>query len=722
MLKQNKKSAKKSLLEGKFPHELHELIEGTKQTGLSEISFDVGNMGTWEWNLESGTMKWPAQFKQLDGGPGFSLEKILNNLRVNVQQGSVDELITEIREILTGRRERLHVEMQLTRAENELLWIEAQGNAIFDDKRKLKKIIGVCIDITERKVHEQRQVFLANASRALSFSFSDAVALQNLGNLMVEQICDACAFDIRRANGYGNEIIAANAKISSESLAKTIKKIVSPEIQNKVLRGKSYLCPYVSDEDIKTWSDNEQEYRYFKELHIQSVISLPMIARKKVIGVMTLISSTSRSRFNSDDLSFVSDLADRAAIAVDNARLYEELRQSDQAKGDFLSVLSHELRNPLTPIKMSVDILKGADVSDKKYEEALFMIERQVGHMTSLLDDLLEVSRIKSGRISLRREIIDIKVPIKHAIDTFVSIFPSKKKNLKISIADQPILISADALRIEQIVVNLLNNAGKFTAPEGSIELIVTRHNNEIEIDVVDDGVGMSKDILSGIFKQHKDKLLENNERGLGGLGVGLQLVKSLAELHDGRVTAESGGLGKGSKFTVILPSLISMDNPETIKMSLDQSLTKNLSKHNVKNAVGNQEVGDLKILIVDDNKDVVQSLIMALTKLGYVADFAYDGREAVKKFASMGPNVVILDIGIPGMDGYEIAKRLKETKPKKKNFYLIALTGYSQSSDKEAIKKAGFDQHLIKPISLFALSSVLKNIKSDSVSSTASS
>src|SRR3989338_4565380 len=668
-------------MEGKVPHEL---IEGIKQTGLSEISFDVGNMGTWEWNMERGTMKWPDMFKQLDGGPVFSLEKILNNLRANVQQGSVDELITEIREMLTGRRERLHVEMQLTRAENELLWIEAQGNAIFDDKRKLKKIIGVCIDITERKVHEQRQVFLANASRALSFSFSDAVALQNLGNLMVEQICDACAFDIRRANGYGNEIIAANAKISSDSLAKTIKKIVSPEIENKVLRGKSYLCPYVSDEDIKSWSDNEQEYRYFKELHIQSVISLPMIARKKVIGVMTLISSTSRSRFNSDDLSFVSDLADRAAI--------------------------------------SVDILKGADVSDKKYEEALFMIERQVGHMTSLLDDLLEVSRIKSGRISLRREIIDIKVPIKHAIDTFVSIFPSKKKNLKISIADQPILISADALRIEQIVVNLLNNAGKFTAPEGSIELIVTRHNNEIEIDVVDDGVGMSKDILSGIFKQHKDKLLENNERGLGGLGVGLQLVKSLAELHDGRVTAESGGLGKGSKFTVILPSLISMDNPETIKMSLDQSLTKNLSKHNVKNAVGNQEVGDLKILIVDDNKDVVQSLIMALTKLGYVADFAYDGREAVKKFASMGPNVVILDIGIPGMDGYEIAKRLKESKPKKKNFYLIALTGYSQSSDKEAIKKAGFDQHLIKPISLFALSSVLKNIKSDLESSTASS
>ncbi len=683
-----------------------------------ELALDAGNMGAWEWIVETGKLHWSRQFDHIKGLRPGEFDGTLDAFLNLIHPEDVESVTREIKEVWTRRKDKLYAVHRIMRSDGGIAWLESRGKPVYNGYGKIEKIVGVCLDITERKLAENRQIFLANASRTLSYSLDESDTLQSLASLIVSDIADLCSFDLINDDGRPVRIVL--------KLSKSLPKVAGAELDNfsfikkfqsKAIAGKPYICPYVSDDNIKSWVRTEEEYQGLKKLNLTSLISLPMMARKKkVVGVLTLGVSSSRQPFSSDDLSFAADLADRAAVAVDNSRLYQRILSADQAKGYFLSVLSHELRNPLAPIKMSVDVLKMFSNENQAYTESLSMIERQVGHMTTLLDDLLEVSRIKHGRIALRKQLIDVRKTASHAAETFKAMFSTKINNLAVHLPEEPLIINGDPLRLEQVVVNLLTNAGKYTNDGGRIELSVRRENKDALVIVKDDGVGISGDILAGIFRQgiKADKIAIS--RALGGLGVGLQLVKSLTEAHGGTVAAESEGLGKGSKFTVRLPIEENV-RPESVALAFDGLPNIDSTTAEVKLPPGTFENSGARsrVLIIDDNIDAAYSLKVALASLGFETDAVYEGPSAIRRFGSMRPDIVLLDIGMPGMDGYEIARRLKESNVKTKiKFKLVALTGYSQERDKELIKNSGFNYHLVKPISLFALNTLLRNMSDE--------
>jgi PAS domain S-box-containing protein len=381
---------------------------------------------------------------------------------------------------------------------------------------------------------------------------------------------------------------------------------------------------------------------------------------------------------------------------LERAKLQAEaLADLNRRKDEFLAMLSHELRNPLAPILNAVHILRLQKDEDAIQQQAKAVVERQVGKLTRLVDDLLEVSRITTGSIRLQREQIDLRAIAERARETVRPLIEQRGHELVTSLPPEPIWLLADALRMEQIVVNLLTNAAKYTGEAGHIRLIVQQEGGEAVLRVQDSGVGISPEVLPRIFDlfAQADKSLARSE---GGLGIGLTLVKRIAEIHGGRVEAFSEGLGHGSEFIVRVPlalppsSRLESATPKAAEMAMDSRI--------------------LRVLVVDDNHDSADTVAMLLRRSGHDVRVVYSGEEALEEGPEFRPNIVVLDLGLPEMDGYEIARRLRQN-PQLKNSRFVALSGYGQESDLERSRKEGFDAHLVKPASFEKLEEVLRKI-----------
>lgn len=377
----------------------------------------------------------------------------------------------------------------------------------------------------------------------------------------------------------------------------------------------------------------------------------------------------------------------------DTTRLREveqQLRDADRRKDEFLATLAHELRNPLAPIRNSLHILRLGGNDSAVAKRVHDMIERQVSHMVHLVDDLMEVSRITRGKVELRKQPIDLAGVIHSAVETSKPLMEAAEHRLTISLSPERLTLEGDAVRLAQVLTNLLNNAAKYTETGGRIWLTAFRDGPDAVVSVRDDGIGIPTDMLTKVF----DLFAQADgtySRAQGGLGIGLTLVRSLVELHGGSVEARSEGPGRGSEFVVRLPLM---------------SGAPALPDRHARDA-STDSLADLGVLVVDDNRDSAQSLCMLLQHLGADVHIADGGVAALEALRTHHPEVVLLDIGMPEMDGYEVARRARQ-RPEGRDALLVALTGWGQEEDRRRSREAGFDHHLVKPLDLAALQELL--------------
>jgi len=358
-------------------------------------------------------------------------------------------------------------------------------------------------------------------------------------------------------------------------------------------------------------------------------------------------------------------------------RRIAELEAEGRRILEFIAMLSHELRNPLAPIRNAVSILKlpQGQQQTTKYAD---MIGRQVAHLTRLVDDLMDVSRITTGKIELDRAPLELNTLVQVAVDSMRSTFEQYDHDVEVRPAPQPVFIEGDAVRLTQVVVNLLSNAAKYTAPKGRIEVEVSRNHSVVRLDVSDNGIGMSEALIERVFEPfvQGERTIDRAE---GGLGIGLTLVKKLVELHGGSVLASSAGPGRGAKFTITLP--LAGDRAQPLSA-----------------VAAGPRAGAANVLVVDDNRDVAESLVELLEANGCQVHVAFSGREAIDIASSTPLTAVLLDVGLPDMSGYDVARRLRAL-PSMQATRIIATTGYGLKSDRDASAAAGIDAHLVKPV-----------------------
>jgi CheY-like chemotaxis protein len=371
---------------------------------------------------------------------------------------------------------------------------------------------------------------------------------------------------------------------------------------------------------------------------------------------------------------------------AERIRAQEALQLADARKDEFLATLGHELRNPLAPLITALRMLTSQE-PDPALARVHAVMERQIGHLERLVDDLLEVSRITRGIVDVRREPIDLGFPLRAAIETSRSVIDRQQHTLRVDIPDEPITVIGDSVRLTQIFANLLNNAAKYTDQGGEISLRAEARDGQAVIEVRDNGIGIDPSQLSSVFEMFT-QVSRSNRHTQGGLGIGLTLVRSLVTLQGGEVRASSGGVGQGSTFTVRFP-LADAPRSTAVPPGSLAALPRR------------------RVLVVDDNVDAAEMLAALLSSLGAAVAVANGGVQALRVAADYLPEVIVLDIGMPGIDGYEVARRLRAT-PRHASTRIIALTGWGQDEDMRRSQEAGIDHHLVKPPDLDALRNLI--------------
>ena len=389
-----------------------------------------------------------------------------------------------------------------------------------------------------------------------------------------------------------------------------------------------------------------------------------------------------------------SDIAPRKNAEEAVRRSREALIEADKRKDEFLATLAHELRNPLAPIRNALYLLKISPDADQNASKARDIMDRQLDLMVRLVDDLLEMSRITSGKIRLRTEKTDVAAVMLSAAETSRPVIEAAGHQLSLTLPPKSLTVQADPVRLAQVVANLLNNAAKYTDRGGHIGLSADEQGGQAVLRVSDDGIGIPPDMLETVFSLFT-QVNRTYDRTQGGLGIGLTLVRRLVEMHGGTVEARSEGSGKGSEFVVMLPLA---DGSPPLPLGKDADSVEGLEKR--------------RILVVDDNEDAAESLKLVLQLLGATVMSVHNGEAALDALNEWRPNVMLLDVGMPGMDGYEVAKRVRQ-KAQRRDVTLIAVTGWGQERDRQRSFEAGIDHHLVKPVDVYALQKLLATMQS---------
>ncbi|HWP07124.1 MAG TPA: ATP-binding protein [Polyangiaceae bacterium] len=432
-------------------------------------------------------------------------------------------------------------------------------------------------------------------------------------------------------------------------------------------------------------------------LPVRSYLAVPVTARSgEVIGGL-FFGHSDVGVFTERAERIVTGIASQASVAIDSARLYEqharlidELRESDRRKGEFIATLSHELRNPLAPLRNALHALHLLGPPNPSAGRLREMIERQVGHLVRLVDDLLEVSRINRGTFELRRERVELADVVQSALETTEPLYAAGARHLDVQLPEESLVLDGDPVRLTQILGNLLNNAAKYTNNGGHVWLATRREGDSVVVTVRDDGIGIAPESLPGLFEMF---YRGSGAGSRGGLGIGLTLAQKLAEMHGGTITASSGGLDQGSEFTVRLPLA-----PGIPMSSSERTMTP-------------LPLGRRRVLVTDDNVDAAEALGVLLEILGAEVRVVHDGTSALTTFADYAPDLVLLDIGMPGMDGYEVARRIRAQEGEH-HTKLVALTGWGQAEDSRRAKEAGFDQHIVKPADMDVVKALLASVE----------
>jgi signal transduction histidine kinase/DNA-binding response OmpR family regulator len=538
----------------------------------------------------------------------------------------------------------------------------------------------------------RRSALLAEASRLLSRSLDFDATLTSLHRTIVPVLADGCQLvlcdsnmDIWFAHVRTNEATPELGTSSSHSRIEQVNPKLAAAVRDAVQSG--HAQP-VATEAVSNAPDLAAKKQW------SSVVVAPLIARDMPLGAIVCCLSGSRRHFEPADLALIENLASRAATALDNAQLFQTIRDGERRKDEFLAMLGHELRNPLAAITNAGELTRLLDPGDASFDEALEIIRQQATLMKRLVDDLLDVSRITSGRVQLQKSIVDAGEIITRVADSNESIFSSRGHILHMQVPRESLLLEADPYRLEQVLSNLLVNSAKYTDPGGDIYFGASREGNDIIFRVRDTGIGIGPDLLPNVF----DLFAQANRslhRAEGGLGIGLTIVRGLTELHGGRVWAMSEGFGRGAEFVVALPAMV--EAPKKAEPDIP--------------AASNVRVQSRRVLVVEDQPALSRVTVALLEKLGHEVRAAADGPEALLAVREYNPEVVLLDIGLPGMDGYEVARCLRSELGAETPL-LVAMTGYSQHEVSRHARRAEFDHHLVKPADISVLKELLTHTK----------
>lgn len=428
-------------------------------------------------------------------------------------------------------------------------------------------------------------------------------------------------------------------------------------------------------------------------IDVAAYIAVPLVKAGRLVAFLAVHQIEARA-WSEDEVDLVQEVTERTWSAVERARAEaalraanDELRRADRQKDEFLAMLAHELRNPLAAIANIVPVLARSPANDEAFDRKMAILNRQTHALSALVDDLLDVSRITRGRIELRLQRVDLAEVVSRAVDSMREAAADARQELRAELPQGSVPVEGDPVRLEQIVVNLLTNATRYTPVGGRITVSLRTHGTTAELLVEDTGIGLAPDALERIFGMFAQAASSSRE-SQGGLGIGLTIVRSLVELHGGTVTAGSAGLGQGAEFSVSLPLAAPAESPP-------------------RPAPEPAARGGKRILVVDDSVDVAEALAARLRLKGHEVTMAHDGRSALLLAQQTPPEVILLDIGMPGMNGYELARRFRQ-QPSLRTTALAAITGYGQPQDRERARDAGFDAHFVKPVNIDALNAFI--------------
>jgi K+-sensing histidine kinase KdpD/CheY-like chemotaxis protein len=533
--------------------------------------------------------------------------------------------------------------------------------------------------------------FLSEASKSVAALVDVESSMQRLAQLCVPRFADWCALYLVNEQSEIQPIARAHDDPQKAALLAELISNYPPSwrvqtISSRVLRsGAAEFIPEISKSYLDSVTQDARHGELIQKLAPRSAIVVPLESRGRTIGMIQFVRAGARAAFSEEEYEVAQELARRAATAIDNSRLYDDLRGADRQKDDFLAMLAHELRNPLAAIDYATQL---SNLSPEQAANATEIIHRQVRHLARLIDDLLDVSRITRDKIELKKEPIDAATIVSRAAGTARPIIEKHKHHFRVDVAHEKMPLFVDPTRVEQVIVNLLTNAAKYTPEGGQVSLKAYPENNEVVFKVRDSGVGIPKEMLPRVFELFT-QVNPEIDRTKGGLGIGLTVVRRLTEKHGGTVSATSDGLGKGTEFIVRLP------------ISKDPTGSDGGGRQSAQPPPG------LRVLVVEDNADTASAMSQLLAQSGCDTKVAHDGPAALEAASGFRPQTVLLDIGLPGLDGYEVARRLRADS-RHAGLRLIAISGYGQAQDQQRSKEAGFDHHLIKPVDYRALMGLL--------------
>jgi PAS domain S-box-containing protein len=662
--------------------------------------------------------------------------------------------LEQFNQLLAGTSESYSMDKRFIHKNGAVFYASISVNCVRRADRSINYFVALIQDITDRKLAEQereqliaeqagrleaeaqgqKSAFLAQASTELASSLDYETTLAKVAGLAVPFLADWCMVDILSEEQVIHRVAIAHQDTSKEKLGWELYRRYPPEINQtqgvaRVLRtGKSKLTALINDSNLLKFAQDIEHLQLLRKLGLKSAMFVPLLARGRILGAISLMSAESERCYSMADLALVEDLAQRAAIAVDNARLYQETQSAQQIaelaytaerqaraeseaarstaeaanriKDEFLATLSHELRTPLNAMLGWTQLLRTRKMDAEKMGRGLETIDRNTRSLAKLIEDILDVSRIMTGKLHLAAQPCDLLGVIEAALDAVRPAAEAKKMQVLVNKAEA-LLVWADSNRLQQVVLNLLSNAIKFTPNGGQVEvslLAVTTNNTSdyAQIQVKDTGKGISPEFLPHVFERFRQ---ENNSttRTYGGLGLGLALVRYLVELHGGIVHADSPGEGLGSTFTVELP-LGNFLTESKIRATEAITVEKAESERQLASSQPLILLTGLRILIVEDEADARDLLATILEQNGAQVTAASSANQALSLLLPSRFDVLVSDIGMPNVDGYTFIRKVRQLEMLHGFIPAVALTAYASESDCQLAIEAGFQVHLSKP------------------------
>jgi len=580
--------------------------------------------------------------------------------------------------------------------------IDDSGAPIRGSDGRIDGVVLVFRDVTEKKREEARRALLADATAAISESLDYEMTLAKVANLVVPNLADWCAIDVAVDGRDGSKRLvvahADEARAAAHELVRTQAR--DPNARAgvaKVLRtGRSELYTQVTDDVARAAGVDPQRVR---ALEVHSAMIVPLVARERTVGAITFVWAESGNTYSQDDLVFAEELARRCAVAIENARVYaaeQHARQSadiaNRAKDEFLAMVSHELRTPLNAIMGWAKMMSSASLDDRKRTRAIETIDRNAVAMAQLIEDLLDISRIISGKMRLEVQTIELTRIVEAAVESVRPAAEAKAIRLTHSFETGIPALVGDPTRLQQVVWNLLSNAVKFTQKGGRIAIEVRIEDSAVAIRVTDTGKGIDPQFLPHVFDPFRQEDASHT-RSRGGLGLGLAITRQLVELHGGNVEAHSDGEGLGATFVVHLPvaavaSTLDPAPPTTRQIRLESSFERP------------KQLRGIRVLVVDDEEDSRQLVRAILDDCGCIVTLAGSVAEAMRSLAESVPDLLISDIGMPHEDGYDLIRQVRALPAASTgNLPAAALTAYARTEDRRRVLNAGYSMHIPKPV-----------------------